>query len=229
MYTENTRIRKTGNPASATIEQINEYTSKVLKGLISCILPPCPGCGLESGWFKRHEARRRKFHVVIEQIVHVVTGLLIRWKCPGCGRTFTQYPDFALPYKRYTLPTIMDLCSKYTEDEAATYRKVVRSAQPGYRGSEMQLEHSTVHRWLTSLSRLKTTLARAADLILQAAPCSSACRDAAGLSVGPAKHRSDARKSALQRCRRLFFLEDAYRATFGLSIFPELATVCLHG
>jgi hypothetical protein len=229
MYTENTRSCKTPKLASATVEQINEYTIKVLKGLISCILPPCPGCGLESDWYKRHEARRRKFHVVIEQIVHVVSGLLIRWKCPVCGKTFTQYPDFALPHKRYTLPTIMDLSSKYTENEAATYRKIVRSAQPGYHDSERQLEHSTVHRWLTSLSRLKMTLSRAADLILQAAPCSNACRDAAGLSVPPAKHRSAGRKSMLERCRRLFFFVDAYRATFDLSIFPELATACLYG
>ena len=229
MYTEKPRSRKTQVPASATVEQINEYTDKVVKGRVACLLPPCPGCDLESRWFKRHEARRRKFHLVVDQMVHVVSGLLIRWKCPACGRTFTQYPDFARPYKRYTLPAIMDLCSRYTEDEGATYRKVVRSAQPGYRDSEMQLEHSTVHRWLTYLSRLRTTLARAADLILQAVPCSSACRDSAKLSVGPAKHRSEARKSMLERCRRLFFFEDEYRATFGLSIFPELATACLHG
>ena len=229
MYTENARSCKTPNPASATVEQINEYTRMVVKGLVACILPACPGCGLEPHQFKRHDTRRRNFHVVVEQIVHVVVGLLIRWKCPGCGKTFTQYPDFALPYKRYTLPTIMDFCSKYTEDDGATYRKVVRGVQPGYSDSETQLEHSTVHRWLTCLSRLKTTLARAADLILQAAPCSSACRDAAGLSVPPAKYRSDARKSMLERCRRLFFFEAEYRATFGLSIFPKLATACLHG
>lgn len=227
MYTENTRSCKP--PASATVEQINEYTDKVVKGLVACLLPPCPGCDMEPRGFKRHEARRRNFHVVVERFVHVVVGLLVRWKCPACGRTFTQYPDFALPRKRYTLPTIMDFCSRYTEDEAATYRKVVRSAQPGYRDSERQLEHSTVHRWLTCLSRLKATLARAADLVLQADPCTSACRNAARLSAGPAKHRGDDRKSALERCRRLFFFEDAYRATFDLSIFPELATACLHG
>ena len=43
-------------------------------------------------------------------LVYIVIGLLIRWKCPGFSKTFTQYPWFAVPYKRYTLPTIIDLC-----------------------------------------------------------------------------------------------------------------------
>ena len=27
---------------------------------------------------------------------------LIRFRCPGCGKTFCFYPDFAIPYKHYT-------------------------------------------------------------------------------------------------------------------------------
>ena len=49
-------------PASATLEQIEDYATKVLKGLIACLLPPCHRCGLEPHRFKRHEALPRKFH-----------------------------------------------------------------------------------------------------------------------------------------------------------------------
>jgi transposase-like protein len=226
MYTEKTRGFKNQVSASATLEQIEAYATKVLKGLVACILPPCPRCGLEPAWFKRHENRPRKFLVVIDQIVHVAACLLIRWKCPACGKTFTQYPDFALPRKRYTLPTILDLCAGYAEDENSTYRKTVRSSPAGYRDSEKQLEHSTVHRWLTSLNRLHATRARVADLILRKEPESNASRDAAGLSVGPAKYRSEARRTILERCRALFFFDAVYRSIFRLSIFPELATSC---
>jgi len=229
MYTENTRVCKTPFPASTAVEQIEEYTDKVVKGLVVCILPPCSGCNLKCAWFKRHEARRRIFYVVVDQIVHTVFGLLVRWKCPACGKTFTQYPDFALPYKRYTLPTILDFSSRYTESPTMTYRKTVRSAQLGYKGSERQLEHSTVHRWLTGLGGLTKTVAYAADTLLQIAPSSSACLYAARLPVEPAKYRSDERKSLLQRCRRFFFFEAVARKLLFFSIFPKLATDCRYG
>ena len=66
-------------------------------------LPSCRHCNTSSKDFKRHEARQRQFYVISENIVNVILGLLIRWKCSGCDITFTDYPEFAVPYKRYTV------------------------------------------------------------------------------------------------------------------------------
>ncbi|MCP4370110.1 MAG: hypothetical protein GY797_18655 [Deltaproteobacteria bacterium] len=225
-YNEKSSLGKNQNFISATVDQINDYTEKVIKGLIFCILPPCPRCGLEPLYFNRHEARKRKFYVVFDQIVKTVQGLLIRWKCPGCKKTFTQYPDFALPYKRYTLPTIMEFCGRYTECEKATYRKVRIDNLLGYEDSEKQMEHTTIHRWICTLGDLQMTSAKAVDLILQANCLSTICRDMAKLSINPKKYQTPERKTLLERCRRLFRIEALFLVIFKISIFPKLATTC---
>ncbi len=118
----------------------------------------------------------------------------------------------------------MDFCSRYTEQENATYRKVVNETPLAYPNSEIQLDNNTtVHRWITSLGNLKTTVANSIDLILQANPQSSICRDIANLSIGSKKYRSLERKSLLILCRQLFHIEAMYRKIFNISIFPKLA------
>ncbi|MCP4062061.1 MAG: hypothetical protein GY740_02045, partial [Gammaproteobacteria bacterium] len=69
----------------------------------------------------------------------------------------------------------------------------------------------------------KTTVANSVELILQADPHSSVCRDLANLSIGPEKYRSQARKSLLILCRELFHVEALYGKIFNISIFPKLA------
>lgn len=214
---------------TATVEQIESHTEKVRKGETVCNLPPCPVCKSEPQRFKPHEKRGRQFYVIVDQIVKTVLGLLMRWKCPECGKSFTAYPDFALPYKRYTLPTIMAHCGGYTENERVTYRDLVQNSSLGYPECEKQLYHTTVFRWTGTLGGFAGIIAKAQDVILQAKPMSTICRDLANLSVNPKKYRSDARKQALSRCRRLLGAEKNFRAVFGISIFPDLATECRYG
>ncbi len=211
---------------SATSQEIQNYTEKVRKGKVSCNLPPCPRCNTLSDTFKRHEARQRQFLVVVKQIVHNESGLLIRWKCPACNKSITGYPDFALPYKRYTRQTIMNYSDKYVSDDKMTYRKLVIKMPLGYSESEKQLEYSTVHRWISTLGRFNEIIRKSQELILQADPASTVCRDMANLSINRNKYQKNDRKKTLFGCRKLLFLEALYPIIFGVSIFPKFATTC---
>ncbi len=78
--------------------------------------------------------------------------MVSRWKCQLYKRTFTVYPEFALPYKRYLLPDIIELAAKYLEDDRQTYhRNVLRNNVEIYHKasegseSESQLAHTTLH------------------------------------------------------------------------------------
>ena len=136
----------------ATVEQIEEYTEKVKNKQVICNLPPpCSNCNETADSFKPHETRDRQFYVVVDNMVNVVSGLLIRWECPKCGKTFTDYPDFILPYKCYTLQTIIEYTKMYVEDDTTTYRKIIQQNSVGYPDSENQMEYSTIHKWISTI------------------------------------------------------------------------------
>ena len=208
------------------IDQINLHSEKIRRGQVKCHLPECRHCELPSGNFKRHEARRRRFYVPVEQIIQVVFGWLIRWKYRGCEKTLTDYPEFALPHKRYTLPMIAAYSHQYVNDDQTTYRGLIGKMPVGYPDSEKQMDHCTIHRWISTLGGYCGIVRKAQDLIVQHDPGSSICRQLANLSVHPAKYRSTRRKGLLMQCRQLLKLEDLYRFAFGVSIFPNLATRC---
>lgn len=133
---------------SATREQIDQHSEQVRRSQTSCHLPPCPQCNLNPDHFRRHDKRKRQFFLIVEQIVELVIGLLSRWKCPGCGKSFTDYPAFALPYKRYTLPTISFFSQKYVSNDEMSYRKLLQETPVGYEFQEgeitdHQLDHTT--------------------------------------------------------------------------------------
>ncbi len=214
---------------SVTESEINAYTEKVRRNLLSCNLDNCPVCNTQSAYFTHHEKRGRRFYTIADQILKVVLGLLARWKCPGCNTTFTDYPYFALPYKRYTLPTIISLSQTYVEHKAASYRKIVdckpvEYAVPPPHKSSQHLSHTTIFRWITTLGASSETIRKVLELILQANPMSTICRDLAGLSIHSRKYIKKCRQTLLLQCRKLLHLEGLCFNIFGLSIFPKLAT-----
>lgn len=216
---------------SATREQIEQHSEQVRRNQTRCHLPPCPRCKLTPDHFRLHDKRKRQFYSIVEQIIEVVIGLLARWKCPGCGKSFTQYPAFALPYKRYTLPTIDFFSQKYVAADEMSSRKLIGETPVGYEPqkgkiTEHQLDHTTIHRWIGALGGFENIVRKAQDLILQADPASSVCRDLLNLTVSPRKYRSPQRKQRLLGSLRLFALERFYRLLFKVSIFPNLATRC---
>ena len=214
---------------SATPEDIKAYQKQLEKNEIKPDnLPPCPRCFVNSTFFKEHAYRDRKFLVIVDMMVKTVLSALLRFKCPGCGKTFTYYPDFALPYKRYTRQTVTHFSRSYVQNSNATYQKaaMVDGSVPGYPDGEQTMAPSTIHRFITSLSRFITSTQKALDLILQQNPASAICRDMAQLTVPPEKYRSTARKGILLQCLKFLTIESFFHHTFRTSIFTKLAMRC---
>ena len=221
--------------APFTRSDIVKYSLDVLRNKIRCGLPSCPVCNTQPALFRRHQARPRKFRILCDTLVQVVICLVIRWKCPGCNKTFTEQPPFALPFKRYTSDTILDRSGRYLEDETFTYRKTVleegleifhASTDDGNTPVDKALSHTTPYRWIATLGGFRETLRRALDIILQKNPATEVCRDLASLTISPNKFVKAAREETLKRSRRLIHLEAIFRAVFQTSIFPFFATGC---
>lgn len=85
-------------PPTATYQKIKAYQDDVEKNKITPhSLPLCATCRVDSKFFKVHAYRERCFLIIVEMIVRKILCPLIRFKCPGCGKTVTFYPDFAIP------------------------------------------------------------------------------------------------------------------------------------
>lgn len=218
-------------PPTATYEDIKAYQDKVEKNKITPhSLPACPRCSVESAFFKIHAYRERRFLIIVEMFVRSVFCSLIRFRCPGCGRTVTFYPDFAMPHKHYTRPTIVGFSTNFLETDAGYQQAtMVENSVPGYPNSDAVLAPSTIHRWITSLAQYLKTSRTALDLLLQENPALPICRDLAQLSIPPRKFRSEQRKKRLLRCLSLVRIDALFQATFKNSIFTNLAIACAFG
>ena len=220
-------------PPTATLEDIKAHQEKIEKGKItSDNLPPCPCCSVESEFFKIHAYRERRFLIIIEMLIKAVYCSLVRFICPGCGKTLTHYPDFAIPHKHYTRPTITGFSASYLESDDMTYQQAVMidNSAPGYPESDTAdaptLAPTTIHRWITTLGRFNQTCRGALILVLQESPASSICRDLARLIIPQRKYKTDQRRKQLVGCRQLVIIEDFFQSTFNSSIFTKLATRC---
>ena len=124
----------------------------------------CPKCESSHDDFKLHERRDRLFYVIIDSFVHTVESFLGRWKCFLCRATFTAYPEYALPYKRYVKGFCVSLGEYYLKKDAVTYQDITSTI--GYttqtqKIDERKLAGSTVWRWLGFFGSLKNTLRNA--------------------------------------------------------------------
>lgn len=212
------------------LEEIQSYTRAVEKKEIQCDLACCARCG-EPASFKLHDRRRRTYLVRVERLVHTVLSLLTRWKCERCAKSFTLYPSFALPRKRYVRQEVFRRAGRYLEEDQESYRKAVKvdtmavfHKGQGKEIDERSLAHTTVHRWIGFLSSLQRTCRQALRLLREKSPSSEVFRKI--LPIAPWKYRSDERRRVLQDSRRLLVAEGEYRSLFGISIFPRLATLC---
>jgi len=192
---------------------IQSHTDKIVSGNIVAPEKSCPRCSKKPETYKLHECRKRFFRFVVKNFVHIALTLLARWKCPICRETFTQYPEFALPHKRYVKADIKGFSKKYIEDEKQTYASVVNhnNGTIGYQRDDNQpvgrfLNPTTPWRWITWLGRVASEpLKEMPDLQLH--------------EVYPAKYSSLHRERILQSARALLNLPDYLRHT----IFPRFA------
>jgi hypothetical protein len=220
-------------PPTATLEDIKAHQQKVEKDKItSDNLPPCPRCSVESAFFKIHAYRERRFLIIIDMFIKAVYCSLVRFRCPGCGKTFTDYPDFAIPHKHFTRPTITRFSASYLQSDDMTYQKAVMvdNSAPGYPESDSTdaptLAPTTIHRWITTLARFTQTCRTALILLLQENPVSSICRDLARIIVPQRKYKTKQRKKQLSGCRQLVVIEAFFQVSFKTSIFTKLAIRC---
>jgi len=223
-------------PPTATLEDIKAHQQKVEKDKITPDnLPPCSRCSVQSAFFKIHAYRDRRFLIIIEMLIKAAFCTLVRFKCPGCGKTVTHYPDFAIPHKHYTRQSIMGFAANYHKSCDTTYQQAVMvdRSVPGYPESNTTdaptLAPSTIHRWITTLSRFTQTCRKALILLLEENPVSSICRELARLIVPERKYKTQHRKKQLVGCRQLLLIETLFKATFKTSIFTKLATRCAFG
>jgi len=213
------------------LEEIHTFTRAVASGEVSCGFASCLLCGRCPASFRLHDRRKRIFLVIIERLVHEVLSLLPRWKCPLCNRTFTTYPSFAVPRKRYVRTEILHFSERYTSEDETSYRKAATEEGLAvfYDGGggmidDRQFAHTTLYRWLPFLAGLKRTAGRAAGLIRQKTPASDIFRRI--LPVPPWKYRSEERRQVLFHSRHLLQVESEFRALFSSSLFPRFATLC---
>lgn len=216
------------------LEAIAAHTRAVERGEVVCSLDRCPHCDQQSAGFKYHASRRRWFRVIVQLMVRRVPSAVTRWKCVVCRKTFTVYPDFAFPHKRYVRQDLCRLCGRYVAEDGLSYRKAVEvngkaiyydaAEGAGEVIDDRTLSHSALHRWISFLGALKQTLGQAWQLIRARSPSSELFRSSS--AVPARKYRSAQRKGLLQACGRLLQADQAYRNLFGVWIFPYLGTVC---
>lgn len=217
------------------VKAIRAYEEDIRHHRLTCRLGQCPKCLAEAdgpAFFSRHEARPRTYLVIVERLVHTIVSLITRWKCPICRGTFTLYPPFALPRKRYVRQAVLERAQRYVELDRATYRNSVeenglpicRDSGDERRINDRCLAHTTLYRWITTLGSLRGTLRAALDLIRQADPATGLFRDLMRLRIPSRKYRSEGRKAILTTCRGLGMAEPRYAALFDASIFPDYAT-----
>jgi transposase-like protein len=228
-YTKRQHRNKKFQPGSSTVEKIKTHKSKVTRNKIRCKILTCPVCLAKNPVFKRHEARKRIFYVIAGWVIITILGLLIRWKCQSCGSTFTQYPDFALPHKRYTTVTITSYSRQYVEDNSVSYRGLLNECPLVYESGEQSgrsLSHATIHRWLDTLGGYREIPKKARELILDKSPHPVTAEDIEMSGVHTRKYLTEFRKDILTGCRGFFILENIYEKIFNLSIFAGLAQSC---
>jgi len=196
-------------PLTATHEDIKTYQEKVEKGKITPDgLDPCPRCNLEPGHFKIHAYRERRFLIIVEMLVKAVYCALVRFKCPGCGKTFAFYPDFAVPHKHYTRQTIESFSSAYVHDDEKTYETAVETddGTPEYPDGRT-LAPSTIHRWIVTLANLIAAL--------QTPPQKESflqyCYNPNRLDIPPVKYKTHKKMKSLLMCRWFFNAKSVLR------------------
>jgi hypothetical protein len=215
-------------PPTATYEDIKAHQEKIEKNIIAPgSLPPCPRCDLESIYFKIHAYRERRFLIIVEMIIRAVFCPLVRFKCPVCRKTFTFYPDFAIPHKHYTRQSIVGFAAAYlTSDTTYEQAVMVEGGAPGHLNSDATLTPSSIHRWISRLARYTETPQTALKLLLQKNPASPICRDLAQVRPSGRRFRSERREQQLIRSQKLAMIEAFFQATFTCSIFTKLARTC---
>ena len=174
-------------------EVITNHTNSIIKGHFSSPDRTCQGCHQKPILFKLHESRKRQFRLIVENIVTTTVSFLLRWRCLLCNTTFTEYPPFAAPHKRFVLTDINRLGGKYLSIDTLGYRGVVKEngVDIGYPDSndlcEQFISHSTVWRFMIYLAD-RSQIKRQPFIMAKTVPL-----------ISSFKYRSNKRKTLLYK------------------------------
>jgi hypothetical protein len=179
--------------------------------------------------FVLHQTVPRKFRVVCGDIVLVVDSWRVRFRCLDCQKTFTDYPPFAIPYKRFVKSVVLEHVGTFLENDQATYQQATRGefVPLSYENSTdgKQLSPSTVWRWTTWLGSMKHVLQQAAQLIFEKDPQDDFHRKVYPMPArkcrGPGR---EVRRELLQDAARLLFAAfPRMKKLFGIDLFTAFA------
>jgi hypothetical protein len=210
---------------------IERHSRSVLDGSSSCRTEDCPRCESPAP-FQRHGVRRRQFFFVVDAWVRVVRSFVCRYRCGACGTTFTDYPAFAIPRKRYVVSAIVDHAGAYVNDDPATYRSTVKapsgapmfyapsSDAPSTGIDDRSFTQTTLWRWMACLAAMKNTARAAKRLVREKTDVFAPRRP-----VAPWKARSHDRAELLDNAADLVATATEFAWVFSsTSIFTALAT-----
>jgi len=189
-----------------------------------------------SASFTKHDCARRKFRVRVydpkldEMVVEIMESWRVRFRCGNCLKTFTEYPPFALPHKRFVKQDVLTKTQKYLSAEQprcrATYREAIWECQVPLSYAEdqegHQFRHATVWRWLSWLGSLQDLQQWATQLIFQKDP--QADLHWKPHPIADHKVRSEARRETLQRAAGMLDVVETFSLLFGVSLFTHLGT-----
>jgi len=209
-------------------KRIKEHTAKVLSSNPPEPKGTCPRCLQEPGVYKLYDYRFRSFRYIVDNLVRIIQSYLLRWKCPLCRKPFTDYPDFAMPYKRYVTDDVEQISSAYVENADQTYQGVVLHQRLAIAyeqvlalNREPQLDKTTAWRWVGCLGTWGEQLKAVVEMIHRKEPDNMIF--AHPVHVPKRKYRSSNRKRILENACLLLRAQQAWKRLYGLRIFPRIA------
>jgi len=191
-------------------------------------LPPvrkcCPCCFSEQAIFKQHDCRTRELRYIMTFWVKTFLLTLFRWKCSVCKETFTVYPKFLLPYKRFITPSMLLLCQHYINMGEATYRDIAHPEKSHYAyesNSSRELSHVSIWNWFKGLLPVVKNAHELMLLLFRAKPDNSLHRDV--IPINPHKYQSEKRKICLEQVELVLRVaENLKRSNINVSNFPTM-------
>ena len=190
------------------LAQIEAYEKEIVKKNPPKELKRCPKCKQNPEKFSLHSYRERIFFVILESLVKKVKSFLGRFVCGLCQGSFTCYPSYALPYKRYLRPQIQEKSQEYVQESAKTYEQAASYEkgpifhEKSDKKSEQSLEKtespanqekefskSSVWRWLCFFGKQEENLTKMLSLIGQKDPQTKLFRKV--YLIQPRKYKTD--------------------------------------
>jgi hypothetical protein len=199
------------------VNAIEEHSRGILRSDSTPYQEVCKAC--RSSRLVRHDVRRREFYFRDELgCARSISSWIARWKCSQCKGIFTDYPPFALPEKRYTKDTIIEVTLSFCEVDQATYRSPLLSLRAPK--EEPQIHGSTLWRWISWMKSRWWIAPRIIDLFLQWYPNSMIHRQR--WPVAPCKARSEERLGDVSDARKFIRLIQMFEAEKWYRTSPTL-------